>query len=170
MMFRGKAVKKHISYAVTAIFCLIVSLAFLPGCRGGNEIEINLPPEKFAPTRRVFVTGGVDTPGLYSVADNDSLRLILNLAGGVLPDADLTRLRLYVPVAGETGGPQKIDINRAEAWLIAALPGIGEVGAGRIVAYREQSGLFRTIDDLARVEGIGEITLNKIRDLVTVAE
>jgi competence protein ComEA len=66
--------------------------------------------------------------------------------------------------------PQKVDINRAEAWLLTGLPEIGTVTAGRIVAYREKNGPFRSINDLTRVEGIGKATFDKIKDLVTVSE
>lgn len=165
---RKAAVKKSNFYCIAVSLSLIFSLAVLTGC-GNKEIEIKPPPEKSS-YGRIFVSGGIDSPGLYLIDDTYSLRLILRMAGGTLPDADLDQLRLYVPVAGETKGPQKIDINRAEAWLLAALPGIGEVGAGRIVAYREKNGLFRSVAELARVEGIGETTLSKIRNLVAITE
>jgi competence protein ComEA len=161
--------RKRVFYRLAVVFAIIFAMTLLPGCGGNNEIEIKLPPEKPA-SSRIFVTGRIDEPSYFPIEDTDSLRFILRMAGGTLPDADLNRLKLYVPAAGEAKTPQKIDINRAEAWLLTALPGIGEVGAGRIVAYREQNGPFRSVADLARVEGIGETTLNKIQNLVTIAE
>jgi competence protein ComEA len=170
MMFRRKAaVKKSLYYRIAVSFTLVFSLA-LAGCGGNGEIEIKLPPSPSPSGARVFVNGSIDSPGLYPIDDTFNLRLIFRMAGGTLPEADLSRLQLYIPDAGEAKGPQKIDVNRADAWLLAALPGIGEVGAGKIVAYRETNGLFRSVSELARVEGIGETTLSKIRDLVTVAE
>jgi competence protein ComEA len=65
---------------------------------------------------------------------------------------------------------QKININTAGAWLLAALPGIGEARAGAIIAYRTENGPFRDINELLNVPGIGEATLENIRDLVTVAD
>ena len=47
------------------------------------------------------------------------------------------------------------------------LPGIGEVLAGRIVAYREAHGPFPSVDALDHVEGIGEGTLAPIRRYLT---
>jgi competence protein ComEA len=171
MIFQRKAaVKKRIIYRLAVVFTVLFSIALLPGCGGNNEIEIKLPPEQSASGGRIFITGSIDAPGYYPVEDTDSLRLVLRMAGGTLPEADLNQLRLYVPATGETKTPQKIDINRAEAWLLTALPGIGEVGAGRIVAYRAQNGPFRSVNDLTRVEGIGETTLSKIQNLVTIAE
>lgn len=63
---------------------------------------------------------------------------------------------------------QKININKASRSELEALPGIGEVLAGRIVDYREENGDFRTIYDITNVKGIGEKTLEKIEDLITV--
>jgi competence protein ComEA len=64
--------------------------------------------------------------------------------------------------------PQKIDINRAEQWLLEALPGIGATLAGNIIDYRQQNGPYHSIEDLLKVNGIGESTLGKIRDYITV--
>lgn len=61
-----------------------------------------------------------------------------------------------------------IDINRADAEQLTALPGIGEVLAGRIVAYREENGSFLSTQELQNVEGIGEKRLEVILDLITV--
>ena len=56
----------------------------------------------------------------------------------------------------------KLDINRADANELCALPGVGPVTAERIVAYRETHGPFRSTEELLLVEGIGEKTLENI--------
>jgi len=61
----------------------------------------------------------------------------------------------------------KININTATAEELEALPSIGEVTAARIIAYREQNGPFRSVDDLIHVEGISDRTIDEFRDLVT---
>ncbi len=66
--------------------------------------------------------------------------------------------------------PQKIDINRAEAWLLQALPGIGETRAQAIIDYRRQNGPFQSINELTKVSGIGAATLDSIKDLITVTD
>lgn len=66
--------------------------------------------------------------------------------------------------------PQKIDLNLAEAWLLEALPGIGETRARAIIDYRQQNGLFNNINELTKVEGIGVTTYEKIKHLITVAD
>lgn len=93
-------------------------------------------------------------------------------------------VELSVPAAMQTLPPQTtcpepttpetvavtfpIDINRADAEQLTALPGIGEVLAGRIVAYREENGSFLSTQELQSVEGIGEKRLDAILDLITV--
>ena len=53
----------------------------------------------------------------------------------------------------------RLDINRADWWEFQALQGIGEKRAKDIVAYRDQHGRFKSVDDLVKVKGIGPKTL-----------
>lgn len=62
-----------------------------------------------------------------------------------------------------------IDLNTATATELTALPGIGEVRARDIVAHREAHGPFARVEDLTEVPGIGDGTLARIRDQVTVS-
>ena len=59
--------------------------------------------------------------------------------------------------------PEAIDVDRATAAELERLPGIGPSLASRIVADREQNGLFGTPEALRRVKGIGPRTLERIR-------
>ena len=61
-----------------------------------------------------------------------------------------------------------ININTATAAELIALPGIGEVKANAIVAYREQNGAFQRTDELLKVSGIGTVVYQRLRELVTV--
>lgn len=71
-----------------------------------------------------------------------------------------------------TGAPPgaggAIDINRAGVEELTRLPGIGPVLAERIVAYRDSVGRFREVSELTAVKGIGEATLARFVDRVTV--
>ena len=60
-----------------------------------------------------------------------------------------------------------VDLNRATAVELQAIPGIGPVIAGRIVAYREQHGAFATPEELMEVPGVGAKTFARIAPLVT---
>ena len=72
----------------------------------------------------------------------------------------------------ETTGAEEVsfplDINQADSEALQALPGIGEVLAGRIIAYRDENGLFSSPDQLMNVEGIGEKRLEAILDYITI--
>jgi comEA protein len=86
-------------------------------------------------------------------------------------------IEIYLPTPAETSAdvsqpetPQKIDINRAEAWLLEALPGIGPSKAQAIIAYRQQNGGFKHITEITEVEGIGPAIYEEIKDLITVGD
>ncbi len=62
-----------------------------------------------------------------------------------------------------------ININTADADTIAVMmKGVGEAKAAAIVAYRNDHGAFKSVDDLVLVKGIGEKTVEINRDVVTV--
>ncbi len=62
-----------------------------------------------------------------------------------------------------------LDLNRASAQELDALPGIGPVLAARIVQHRERNGAFRRIEDLAAVRGIGPRAMERLRGSLTVS-
>jgi competence protein ComEA len=62
----------------------------------------------------------------------------------------------------------KVNVNTADEGGLMSLKGIGKVKAKAIIDYRQKNGPFKTVDDLAKVEGIGEKTLNDLRDQLTV--
>ena len=70
--------------------------------------------------------------------------------------------------ANQAETPFPIDINSATAGELTALPGIGEVLAARIVAYRDEFGNFLSIEELADVRGIDEKKIETIRQYVTI--
>lgn len=60
-----------------------------------------------------------------------------------------------------------VNVNRADVrQLASALSGVGEKKAEAIVAYREQHGPFRTLEDLARVKGIGHKLVERNRERI----
>lgn len=97
------------------------------------------------------------------------LALIYQKAADTAPGTDYSITVTYresEPVAPEAPAP--ININTASSEEFQTLPGIGPAIAERIVAYREKHGLFRSIDDLLNVNGIGQSLIEEFRDLVTV--
>lgn len=61
-----------------------------------------------------------------------------------------------------------LDLNTASQADLTRLPGIGEKKAAAILAWREENGPFRVVEDLVSVDGIGEKILADIRPYVTV--
>lgn len=71
-------------------------------------------------------------------------------------------------IAAEKGSAQpKINVNTASEAELIKLPGIGPAKAKAIVEHRQQSP-FKTVDDLKDVRGIGDATVENLRDQVTV--
>lgn len=62
----------------------------------------------------------------------------------------------------------KVNLNTATVEQLENLNGIGEALAGRIVAYRNQHGPFRSAEDLKRVSGIGDKKYAEIEKFITV--
>jgi competence protein ComEA len=68
------------------------------------------------------------------------------------------------------GTVQALDINTATVEQLVALPGIGQVLAERIVAYRDAHGPFTSVNQLGDVEGIGDALVERLRPLVIVRD
>jgi comEA protein len=73
-----------------------------------------------------------------------------------------------VPSFEEDTSVEKININSASVQELQTLPQIGAVVAQRIVDYREKNGKFSKIEEIMKVQGIGEKTFLKIKPLITV--
>lgn len=61
-----------------------------------------------------------------------------------------------------------VNINTASQAELEALQGIGPAKAKAIIEHREKTGAFASIDDLAKVSGIGPGTIKQLRDVVTI--
>lgn len=71
-------------------------------------------------------------------------------------------------VSGKEDPAAKININTASKEQLMTLSGVGESKAADIIAYREQNGPFRSIEDIMKVSGIKEAGFQKIRENITV--
>ncbi len=137
--------------------------------RPSQPIEISMPSGQ-ALQGTIYIGGAVTNPGLYPLAATDNIEALIQVAGGTTANADLSTLELLSPKIDKGQELQKIDINRAEVWLLEALTGIGPTLAQRIADYREQNGPFRNINELTTVEGIGITTYERIKHLITVSD
>ncbi len=133
-----------------------------------QPIEISTPP---APELRgeVYIGGAVINPGIYPLKAGDSIDNLIEAAGGITGNAQILNLKIDIAGAATKAESQKIDINRAEAWLLEALPGIGEARAKAIIEYRTQNGAFSNINELLKVTGLSSAVFDQIKTLVTVS-
>jgi competence protein ComEA len=75
------------------------------------------------------------------------------------------------PVATESSPPSAVvpvDLNQATPAELDALPGVGPATAAAIIAWRDENGGFRRVDDLLEVPGIGPARLERLRPHVRV--
>ena len=82
--------------------------------------------------------------------------------GWLLTSADPPHLTLF------TFAP--LALNRADAQTLTTMPGIGPALARRIIEHRQANGPFTSPEQLLAVPGIGPVTLERLRPLITVAE
>jgi competence protein ComEA len=143
---------------------------------------------------RVDVAGAVVSPGIYTLPRGSLVADAVAAAGGAASDADLDRINKAMPLQdsmqvfvpgvaqaipavinppaspaparpGQTTIPGKqVNLNTASLDELDTLPGVGPATGQRIVEGRPYS----AVEDLMRVKGIGQATLDKLKDLVTV--
>jgi competence protein ComEA len=140
----------------------------------------------------VDVVGQVRHPGLVRLPMGSRVADAIAAAGGATKAADIVRVnlarvlvdgeQLVLPRPGQTlatppppagpgttGAPSApIDLNAASETDLDALPGVGPVLAGRILAWRAQHGRFSRVDELGEVSGIGDKLLAELTPLVRV--
>ena len=65
-------------------------------------------------------------------------------------------------------GEELVNINTAVKQELMALPKIGPVTAERIIRFRDDFGPFQSIDDLAKIKGIGPKTLERLKTRIII--
>jgi competence protein ComEA len=121
------------------------------------------------PDITVSVAGEVERPGVYRLPFRSRVADALELAGGMTATAEASLLELaatlttgdsvHVPAKIDGQGAERISLNSAAARELELLPGVGPVTAARIVEGRP----YGRLEDLLRVRGIGEKTLERLR-------
>ena len=133
----------------------------------------------------VYVTGAVLHPGVYEVGGNMRVSDAIEAAGGFKNNAAADYLNLAaqlsdgekitVPTKKEAKALNKdadeshlVNINTAAKEELMTLPGIGESKADAIIAYRQENGGYRNIEELMQISGIKEGVYSKISEYITV--
>lgn len=138
----------------------------------------------------VDIQGAVKNPGVYHVKNKAILQEVLQMAGGLTENADIKQInrakrvvdqmQIYVPNKGEQSSPGSnmsqngsdnkkiVNINTAVVDDFKDVTGIGPKKAEKIIAYREEHGQFETLHDLTKVSGIGEKSLENLKEQLSV--
>lgn len=143
----------------------------------------------------VDISGFVTNPGVYRVTTGTRLFEVIEKAGGLKSGADIKSLnraeevydgqkiiiyseeeasQAFVGSDNQTSGTKgvdqsgKVNINTANSGELESVPGIGPATAEKIIQHREKNGRFKTVDELTNVSGIGNKTLENMREYITV--
>lgn len=143
----------------------------------------------------VDISGCVNNPGVYEVQSGTRIFQLIEKAGGITKEADITsvnraeevfdgqKIVIYSVEDTRQGGLQsgwqnsntqgsnqggKVNINRATSEELQTISGIGPATAQKIIEYREKEGAFSSIEDIKNVSGIGDKTFENLKEYITV--
>lgn len=159
-----------------------------------TEIKETESTEKAQEMIYVQVTGAVQIPGVYGLPTGSRVFEAVQKAGGMTGEAAPDSINQAVEVhdgdmivlltqeewsrnqensraeeLSDTGlSDDRVNINTATEEQLCTIPGIGETRARSIITYREQNGLFATIEEIKNVSGIKEGLFQKIKEKIKV--
>ena len=158
------------------------------------EVATDATKERAETMIYVDIKGAVKVPGIYQLKNQQRIWDALALAGGVSEEADTTQVNyaqkvkdqmiIYVPKKGESvaqsletlqesapaqqNQEEKINLNTATEAELQTISGIGAKKAQEIIRFRDEQGPFKTVEELKNVPGIGEKTVERLKDMLTV--
>lgn len=158
------------------------------------EVATDTTKERAETMIYVDIKGAVKVPGIYQLKNQQRIWDALALAGGVSEEADTAQVNyaqkvkdqmiIYVPKKGEAvaqsletlqesapaqqNQEEKINLNTATEAELQTISGIGAKKAQEIIRFRDEQGPFKTVEELKNVPGIGEKTVERLKDMLTV--
>lgn len=158
------------------------------------EVATDATKERAETMIYVDIKGAVKVPGIYQLKNQQRIWDALALAGGVSEEADTAQVNyaqkvkdqmiIYVPKKGEPvpqsletlqesapaqqNQEEKINLNTATEAELQTISGIGAKKAQEIIRFRDEQGPFKTVEKLKNVPGIGEKTVERLKDMLTV--
>ena len=118
---------------------------------------------------KYFLRAGVKTAAAISLVVLCAVNLYPQISYDYEPTDTVSKTRELFGEFSSTDSPTRtVNINTAELDELMTLDGIGEKRAQAIIDYRTEHGSFREIDDLQNVYGIGEATIEKNREIITL--
>lgn len=129
-----------------------------------NEKRVVRIPLGSTVEEAIFAAGGFTED-----ADKEALNLAFRLSDGMqvrvpsINDQDKSWL-----IEGTMESSVKVNINTGNLKQLMTLPGVGESTAKKIIAYREENGYFKRIEDIMLVAGIKEAKFESLKDFICV--
>ncbi len=177
-MQKGGVMKKEYLIGVLMVLVLLALFMYQTFTDQGIEIE-EIKEEVFI---KVYISGEIKNPGVYSLKEDERLDSLIKKAGGFTKDAIKDKINLAKKlkdgemvvihsIKDKKEGKEYsgLDIfNYGSLDDIKSINGIGEVLAKNILNYRNTNGFFSSYDDLIHVNGIGEGKLSTIKKSLEV--
>lgn len=164
------------------IFYLII-LFLLVSC-SSDSIELEINNDSFDNNLiTVYISGEINIEGVYQIESDKLLIDLINKAGGLTKDADISNINLarklnsnemiIIPKVINYNSDNNIankliNINTASFEELKSLPNIGDATARNIIEYRTKNGFFSSIEDIKKVNGIKDALFEKIKEYITV--
>ena len=151
---------------------LFVLLFFYISLVSIKEIDLSTYQSK---TIRIQVSGTDNVDGFYDLntySTIEDLFALINLDNtydiSQINQSTILKNNDIVVIYKKNINPlqNKISINYATLEQLDTLPGIGESIASKIIKYREENGLFNSLNDLMKVEGIKQNKFNKLKEQI----
>ncbi|WP_034849450.1 helix-hairpin-helix domain-containing protein [Clostridium hydrogeniformans] len=138
----------------------------------------------------VEIKGAVKKPGVYIMDKDSILKDLIYEAQGISEDGTIDNINqaeklrdnsaYRIPIKGEdkvkgamvsaSGGSNssdgKVNLNSATKEELLKLPGVGAATADKIIAWRDNNGGFKSIEDIKKVSGIGESKFNNLKEKI----
>jgi len=193
---RGQKERILKSGFVAFLAILLICAVFLPGNDKGQDVVMAAEEdqemevvEEINSRIIVDVAGQVNDPKVVELDSGSRVQDAIEAAGGLTDKADLSTInraafvndgeKIYIPKKGEGESTQtqtsdtaktatKVNINTAGDQELQTLKGVGPATAQKIITYRSAYGSFGSIEDIKKVEGIGDKTYENIKDDIRV--
>jgi len=108
------------------------------------------------------------TPSLIVGSANIDIEIDRCIVGGLrVADGNRVRITNSIVDSAESREPSVVNINTADAAQLVELPEIGPAIARAILEHRRKKGLFRSVNELEEVPGVGPATREKIQPFAT---
>lgn len=142
---------------------------------------------------KVEIKGEIKKPGVYELQYGSRVEDLILKAGGYTDNAEKdsmvsmakklrdeeciivrskqevqqNNLQISKSISG-INAEGKVNINTASKEELKTVPGIGDVTAQKIIEFREKNGFFNAIEDLKKIDRIGDKTINSIKDKIDI--